>query len=97
MSAQLAVVQDRPALTVIAGGLSPKRGKPSAEDNARLELVVLRQEVGKFQSQSAPLQRALLMAARTRGTAEYRAQAAMAYLIEQLVRKFADEQPDTAA
>ena len=96
MTAQLAVVDTRPHLQVLEGGLSPKRGRPSKEDDARLELQARYAEmetVNAFMAHTLPAIRRL---AREASGNDYRLVQAHVYMLERMARQWAPEAPEAA-
>lgn len=96
MTADLALVSSHPILTVIDGGLSPKRGRPSLADDHRLEMAMRQDEEREMSEALVPLMRRLAYTAREGGPTTFRTVAAIQYLLDRHARRWAPEAGETA-
>lgn len=87
----LAVVEQRARLQVIEGGLSPKRGRPSAADDFRLEMAARRQEEAQMDADMAPLLNRLELIARQAGPVLWRTVAEVVHIQTRHARRWSGE------
>lgn len=88
----LPAVDTSTTLTVIEGGLSRKRGRPSKGDDAILELAARRAEEQAMADQLFPLMQQALLLARQHGTAGFRVVATIDHILARHARRWADEE-----
>lgn len=75
----------------------PKRGRPSLEDDARLELLARRREEQEAAGAVSPLLRRLELVAHEYGPAAWQLVSALAYWHDRHGRRWADPEPEDAA
>lgn len=86
----------RPTLRVLDGGLAPKRGRPSAADDYRLEMAARRSEEQAMDSAMEPLMARLELIARQAGPVLWRTVAEVVHLQARHARRWSED-PESAA